>query len=66
MSAKLSSSFVQDVARSELRKVLFFWRRQSVFLFVYEISRELLNGYASNSHGRRVYVRLCLVNIFSL
>ena len=24
------------------------------FLFVYEISRELLNGYAPNSQGRRV------------
>ena len=25
------------------------------FLFVYEISREPLNGYAPNSHGRRVW-----------
>jgi len=34
----------------------YFWRRQSVFFwFVYEISRELLNGFASNSHGRRVW-----------
>jgi len=33
-----------------------FWRRQSVFfLFVYEISREPLNGFAPNSHGRRVW-----------
>ena len=26
----------------------------SSFFFVYEISREPLNGYAPNSHGRRV------------
>ena len=25
------------------------------FLFVYEISQEPLNGFASNSHGRRVW-----------
>jgi len=32
-----------------------FWRRQSaVCLFVCEISRKLLNGFARNSHGRRV------------
>ena len=30
-----------------------FWRRQSVFLFVYEISREPQNGFAPNSHRRR-------------
>jgi len=44
-------------ARSELRKVLFLaLARQSVsFLFVYEISREPLNGFAPNSHGRRVW-----------
>jgi len=34
-------------ARSELRKVL--------LLFVYEISRQLLNGFASKSQGRRVW-----------
>ena len=34
-------------ACSELRKVL--------FLFVYEISRQLLNGFAPNSQGRRVW-----------
>jgi len=33
-----------------------FWRHQSVmFLFVYEISPELLNGFAPNSHGRHVW-----------
>jgi len=33
-----------------------FLRRQSVVsLFVYEIRRELLNGFAPNSHGRRVW-----------
>jgi len=32
-----------------------FWRRQSVFLFVYEKSREPQNGFAPNSHGRRVW-----------
>ena len=31
------------------------WRRQSVFLFVYEISREPLNGFAPNSQERRVW-----------
>ena len=32
-----------------------FWHHQSVvFLFVYEISREPLNGFVLNSHGRRV------------
>ena len=31
-----------------------FWRRQYVFLFVYEISREPLNGLAPNSQRRRV------------
>jgi len=44
---------------SELREVLFLVNSQSiqsvVFLFVYEISRELLNGFAPNSH------RPCLV-----
>jgi len=39
---------------SELHKVLF--RALSVtFLFVYEISRELLNGFALNSQGRHVW-----------
>ena len=32
-----------------------FWRRQSAFLFVYEISRELLNEFVPNSHRRRVW-----------
>jgi len=33
-----------------------FWRRQSVgFLFVYEISREQLNGFAPSSHRRHVW-----------
>jgi len=43
-------------ARSELWKVLFL--APSVcgfFLFVYEISREPLNGFAPNSPGRRVW-----------
>jgi len=41
-------------ARSELRKVLFL--AQSVtFLFVYEISREPLDGFAPNSQGRSVW-----------
>ena len=43
-------------ARSELRKVQFFGCLHSVvFLFVYEISRELLNGFVPNSHRRRVW-----------
>jgi len=41
-------------ACSEVRKVLFL-TLSVTFLFVYEISLELLNGFASNSHGRRVW-----------
>jgi len=41
-------------ARSELRKVLFF-APSVCFLFVYEISWEPWNGFAPNSHGRRVW-----------
>jgi len=41
-------------ASSELRKVLFLAPSVCVFLFVYEIFREPLNGLAPNSHGRRV------------
>ena len=41
-------------ARSGLRKVLFF-APSVCFLFVYEISWESLNGFAPNSHGRRVW-----------
>ena len=40
-------------ARSELRKILFFLRRQAVFVFVYEISWQPLNTFAPISHGRR-------------
>ena len=32
-----------------------FWRRQCGFLVVYKISREPLNGFVPNSHGRRVW-----------
>ena len=40
--------------RSELRKVLFLaWSVCGFCVFVYEISRESLNGFAPNSHGRR-------------
>jgi len=39
-------------ARSELRKVR-FWALSLTFLFAYETSREPLNGFAPNSHGRR-------------
>ena len=42
-------------ARSELRKVLFLAPSVCSFLFVYEIFREPLDGYAPNSHGRRVW-----------
>ena len=31
-----------------------FWCHQSAVLFVYEISPELLNGFAPNSHGRHL------------
>jgi len=43
------------VCFSELWKVLFFATSVCVFLFVYEVSRELLNGFAPNSHWRRVW-----------
>jgi len=52
----LTTYYYHFTARSELRGVL-FWRRQFVvfkFLFVYEISREPLNRFAPNSHGRRI------------
>jgi len=39
---------------SEVRKVLCLAPSICVFLFVYEISREPLNGFAPNSHGKRV------------
>jgi len=40
-------------ARSELREVLFL-ALSVTFLFVHEISRKPLNGFATNSHGRRI------------
>jgi len=42
-------------ARSEQRQVLFSAPSVCGFLFVYEISREPLNGFAPNSHGRRKF-----------
>ena len=42
-------------ARSELRKVLFLALSVCDFFFVYEISREPLNGFAPNSRGKRVF-----------
>ena len=41
-------------ARSELCKVLFL-ALSVTFLFLYEISQELLNGFVPNSQGRRVW-----------
>jgi len=41
-------------ARSELRKVLFL-ALSVTFLFVYEMSREPLNGFAPNSHMEDVF-----------
>ena len=41
--------------RSELRKVLFLALSVCSFCHVYEISREPLNGFSPNSHGRRVW-----------
>jgi len=38
-----------------------FWRSQSVVFYLYEISREPLNGCAPNSRGRRVWSSLCRV-----
>jgi len=37
--------------RSELRKILFFLALSVTFLFVYEMSRKQLNGFAPNSQG---------------
>jgi len=42
-------------ARSRLCKVLFL-TLSVTFLFVYEISLELLNGFAPNSHEKRVWL----------
>ena len=42
------------LARSELRKVLFL-ALSVTFLFVNQLSREPLNGFAQNSQGRRVW-----------
>ena len=47
---------VSFTARSELQRVLFLAPSVCGFLLVvYEISRELLNEYAPNSHRRRVW-----------
>jgi len=43
------------IARSKLLKILFLAPSVCVFCFVYEIPREPLNGFAPNSHGRRVW-----------
>ena len=54
---EISSGFyLQKIinAHSELWKVLFFGA-VSLWLFVYEISLEPLNGFVPNSHGRRVW-----------
>jgi len=47
-----TSNHLIFTARSELRKVLFL-ALSVTFLFVHEISRKLLNGFAPNSHGKR-------------
>ena len=41
--------------RSDLREALFLAPSVGDFLFLYEIVRESLNGFAPNSHGRRVW-----------
>ena len=46
--------FLTHSIHSELRKVLFL---AMGFLFVYEISLELLNGFAPNSHGTSLKVK---------
>jgi len=46
--------FRSITARSELRKVVFV-ALSVTFLFVHKISPELLNGFAPNSQGRRVW-----------
>jgi len=43
-------------ARSELRKVL-FWALSVTFLFMYDIPRDPLNGFAPNSQGKCERVR---------
>jgi len=42
-------------SRSELQKVLFLAPSVCGFLFVYKISLEPLNGFASHSHGRHIW-----------
>ena len=54
---RITSQSAIATARSELRNVLFL-PLSVTFLFVYEISREPLNGFASNSHGWRVWTSL--------
>jgi len=46
--------FLIFTTHSELCEVLFL-ALSVTFLFVYEISLELLNGFAPNSQGRRVW-----------
>jgi len=48
-------------ARSELREVLFL-ALSVTFLFVYEISREPLNGFAPNSQGRLSSTQINFIN----
>ena len=59
VTASCSTTFnflLHAVNGSELRKVLFFALSvYGFFLFVYEIHREPLNGFAPYSHGRRVW-----------
>ena len=52
------STLITDffTARTELRKVLFLTMSVCAFLFVYEISREPLNAYALNLHGKHVWL----------
>jgi len=46
---------IKATTRSELWEVLFLTPSvYGSFLFVYEIFREPLNGFAPHSHGRRV------------
>jgi len=53
--AQLIITARSDAVNTELRQVLFLAPPVCGFLFVYEISRKPLNGFAPNSRGRRVW-----------
>jgi len=51
----VEATFLNSIYRTQWTRKLLFLARSVCFLFVYEISLEPLNGFAPNSHGRRVW-----------